>query len=140
MTTFTKQVPFHDRVQIDGEDCSNAFDQFSVDNTDTDEDVSGFSVSGNQESLSGARTQSMTGEAFNTPELHALLYKLYKNRTVFAIEYQPDGLVDSSREVWSGNVQLRSYPWGGTRGQVRKGTFTFMAADSAGIVCSAGNT
>lgn len=138
--TFTKQIALHDRIQIDGEDCSNAFDTFNGDNTDADVDVSGFSVSGNQESLSGARTQSLSGEAFMTPELHALLWHLYKNRTVFPIEWQPDGLVDSSREVWSGNVQLRSYPPTAQRGEVRKVALTFMAADSTGIVCSAGNT
>lgn len=138
--TFTKQTALHDRIQIDGEDCSNAFRSFSTDNTDSDVDVSGFSVSGNDESLSGTRAQSFSGEAFYTPELHDILWHLYQDRAVFAVEWQPDGLVDSAREVWSGNVQLRSYPPGATRGDVRIVALTFKAADDTGITCSAGNT
>lgn len=137
---YTKQIALHDRITIDGTDTSNAFRSMAVDNTDNDVDVSGFSVSGNDESLSGTRAQSFSGEAFYTPELHDLLWHLYVNRTVFPMEWQPDGLVDSAREVWSGNVQLRSYPPGATRGDVRVVTLTFRAADDTGIECSAGNT
>lgn len=138
--SYTKQIALHDRISVDGTDISNLFRSFSLDTTDEDVDVSGFSESGNEESLSGRRAQSMTGEAFYTPEGHAILYSLYVNRTVFEIEWQPDGLIDNTREVWSGDVQLRSYPPAAQRGEARVMQLTFKAATSDGIVCSAGNS
>lgn len=138
--TYTKQIALHDRIYVDGEDVSNLFRSFSLDMTDADVDVSGFSVSGNEESLSGARSQSATGEAFYTPEGHLIFYKLWKDRTVFELQWQPDGLVDSSREVWSGQVQLRSYPPAAARAEARIIALTFKAADDDGIVCSLGNS
>ncbi len=47
--SFTKKVAKHDRIEIDGTDYSNAFRQFGFSSEHSAEDVSGFSVSGNDE-------------------------------------------------------------------------------------------
>lgn len=130
---FTKSIALHDKIMIDGEDCSNAFRSFGQPNTRTQEDVSGFSVSGRNETLPGAITQSFDGEAFYTPEIYALLKPLFDNSSVFELTWQPNGLVDPSREVYYGNVTMYEFGPSVTRGSVEVFPCTFMAADANGI-------
>src|SRR5689334_17820517 len=114
---------------------SNAFRGVTLELTDAEQDASGFSVSGADETLQGNRASALTGDIFYTPESHAILYPLYRDRTTFEIEWQPDGLIDPTREVWHGNVKMFGYPPGAARGDVRvMSGVTFRAADSAGIV------
>ncbi len=131
--TFTKSIALHDKIMIDGEDVSNAFSAFGQPNTKTQEDVSGFSVSGRNETLPGAITQSFEGTCFYTPEIYALLKPLFDNSTIFEITWQPDGLVDPSREVYFGNVTMYEFGPSVTRGTVETFPCTFMAADDQGI-------
>ena len=136
---FTKDIALHDEILIDGTDASNAFRTFGFSSEHTEEDVSGFSVTGFDETLAGKTAQSLSGEAFYTPESYALLYPLHANRTVFAIQWQPDGLVDPTRETYIGNVQLNTFNPEATRGSVRVMTCTFKAADENGITAVAGS-
>lgn len=131
--TYTKQIARHDKIIIDGVDVSNSFRQMSRSSEDSSEDVSGFSVTGIDETLPGTRTQSFTGEAFYTEELGALLEPLYANRTVVPMSWQPDGLVDATREIYSGNVTISQWSPENTRGSVSTIPFTALAADAAGI-------
>jgi|KBSMisStandDraft_5_1062788.scaffolds.fasta_scaffold01470_6 hypothetical protein len=131
--SYTKGIALHDEIHIDGNDVSNAFRSFGFAGEDSDVDVSGFSVTGNDESLSGTRAQSFEGEAFYTPELWAILWPLFDDRTVFEVVWRPNGLIDSSRETYYGNVQLRSFNPNATRGDVQVMTCTFKAADETGI-------
>jgi hypothetical protein len=101
--TYTKQIARHDKITIDGVDVSNSFRTFGRPSTDSQEDVSGFSTRVD-EFLPGSRNQQFTGEAFYTEELARLVEPLYKNRTAVEITWQPDGLVDATREVYIGHV------------------------------------
>ena len=136
---FTKDIARHDEIILDGTDCSNSFRSFGFSSEHTKEIVTGFSVTGNEESLPGATTQSFTGEAFYTPELYAVLYTLHANRTTFSAQWQPDGLVDSSRETYIGNVTLNSFNPNAEVGGVRVMQCTFDPADATGITATAGS-
>lgn len=134
---YTKEIALHDSIVLDGTDVSNAFRTFGFSSEDDEVDVSGFSESGNDESLAGKRTQSFEGEAFYTPELYTLLYPLYRDRTVFEAQWTPEGLLDATRETYYGNVQLRTFNPNATRGDVRVMTCTLSAADATGILSGA---
>lgn len=134
---FTKDIALHDQITVDGSDMSNAFRTFGFNSEHEQVDASGFSVTGADELLAGKTTQSLEGEAFYTPESFAILYYLHANRTVFPIAWKPDGLIDASRETFSGNVQLLTFNPNATRGDVRVMTCTFTAADENGITASA---
>lgn len=133
---FIKDIALHDEIFVDGSDMSNAFRSFGFNSEHEQVDASGFNVSGADELLAGKTTQTLEGEAFYTPESFAILYYLHANRTIFPITWQPDGLVDSSRETYSGNVQLLTFNPNATRGDVRVMTCTFTAADEDAITAS----
>lgn len=135
--TYTKDIALHDSIVIDGTDMSNAFRSMALDSTDAEVDASGFSVSGFDETLQGNRTSALTGDVFYTPESYAILWPLYRDRTIFEITWQPDGLIDPTREVWHGMVKMFGFPPGATRGDVRIMSITFRAADENGIVADA---
>lgn len=134
---FTKDIALHDKITVDGSDMSNAFRTFGFNSQHEQVDASGFSVTGADENLAGKTTQSLEGEAFYTPESFGILYYLHINRTIFPIAWQPDGLVDASRETYTGNVQLLTFNPNATRGDVRVMTCTFTAADENAITASA---
>lgn len=135
---YTKNIALHDQILIDGTDASNAFRTFGFSSEHSSEDVSGFSASGTDETLAGKTAQTMTGEAFYTPESYALLYPLHSTRAVFEIVWQPEGLTDNTRETYVGNVQLLTFNPEATRGSVRVMTCTFTAADDTGITAVSG--
>jgi hypothetical protein len=114
--TYTKKIARHDKITIDGTDVSNSFSAFGRPSTDALEDVSGFSVTGVDESLPGSRTQQFTGAAWYTEELGAIVEPLYKNRTPVVITWQPDGLVDATREVYVGTCIITEFSPENTRG------------------------
>lgn len=130
---YTKKISNFDKVTIDGTDVSNSFREFGRPSTDATVDVSGFSATGNDETLPGTRTQSFTGTAFYTEELGLIVEPLYRNRTVCVITWQPDGLVDATREIYSGNCTINEFSPSSTRGDVRTFAFSALAADAAGI-------
>lgn len=130
---YTKKIANYDSITIDGTDVSNSFSQFGRPSTDSVNDVSGFSATGNDESLPGTRTQSFTGTAWYTEELASIVEPLYKNRTVCVITWQPDGLVDATREIYSGNCTINEFSPESTRGSARTFPFSALAADAAGI-------
>jgi len=135
---FTKDIARHDRVWHDGEDVSNAYREFGFTSEHSEEDVSGFSVSGIDEFLPGSTTQGFAGEAFYTPEFYAILWPLHLGRDVFEAQWQPDGLIDPTREVFYGNVTANTFNPNATRGSVRVMQTTFRPADENGIQSAAG--
>jgi hypothetical protein len=135
--SFTKSIALHDAITVDNEDMSNAFRSFGQPNERARVDVSGFSVSGRNEELAGAITQSFEGECFYTPESYAILKPLFDDNTIFEVTWQPDGLVDPTREVYSGMVQMTTFGPSVTRGDVEVFPVTFVAADENGITSAA---
>ncbi len=131
--TYTKMVALHDRITVDGVDVSNAFHSFGFTSEDSEVDVSGFSVSGADESLSGARAQGFTGDVYVTPEIEALFFPIHNNRTLVGVSWQPNGLIDSARTTYHGTCQLRTFSPADTRGDASTFTATFTISDSNGI-------
>ena len=130
---YTKLIARHDRIRIDDVDVSNSFREFGFTGEHTEEDVSGFSVSGQDETLAGRTATGFQGEAFYTEELVAILGPLFFNRTVCTISWQPNGLVDGTREIYSGECQIMQFGPTNTRGSVSTMPFTARAADENGI-------
>ncbi len=128
-----KIVALHDYIEIDGQDVSNLFSQFSLDSTDSDVDVSGFSESGTDETLSGTRSEGFTGQAFYGEELAALLWPLHEDREVFRVLWQPNGLVDSSAIPYYAECQLRNFNPSNTRGSASTMPINFKVADPVGV-------
>ena len=133
---YTKKIARHDKITIDGTDVSNSFREFGRPSEDSREDVSGFSATGNDEFLPGARDQRFEGEAFYTEELGLIVEPLYKNRTTCTVTWQPDGLVDATREIYSGSGTISEFSPTDTRGSVMTFRFVFLP-DASGI--QAGN-
>jgi hypothetical protein len=130
--TFTKQVAKSDKITIDGTDVSNAFSVFGRPSADSLVDVSGFSVTGVDENLPGPRAQTFTGTAFYTEEFASVVEPLYKNRTPCVITWQPNGLVDATREIYSGTCTITEFSPENTRGSVSSVPFT-ATPDANGI-------
>lgn len=126
-------VARHDKITIEGTDVSNSFREFGYTSEHTKEIVTGFSVTGNEESLPGATTAQFVGEAFYTEELGAIVQPAHANRTVVTITWQPDGLVDSTREIYSGECVINTFGPSNTVGGVSVMPFVADPADATGI-------
>ena len=135
---FTKKIVRHDFVEIDGTDVSNAFHTFALASADTDEDVSGFSISGVDETLPGGRAQGFTGEAFYTEELAALVWPIYNARAVVQIIFKPDGLVNADALTYYANCTISEFNPSDTRGSPSTFPFVAKTADTTGIVQAEG--
>lgn len=129
---YTKKIARHDKITIDGTDVSNSFREFGRPSEDSQEDVSGFSSTGVDEFLPGSRSQRFEGEAFYTEELGLIVEPLYDNRTTCTVTWQPDGLVDATREIYSGTGTITEFSPTDTRGSVMTVRFVFVP-DSSGI-------
>lgn len=136
--TFTKLVARHDRIEIDGTDYSNAFREFGFSSEDSDEDVSGFSVSGVDETLAGTRAQGFSGTMFYTEEVASAIAPLHFNRDIVEILWQPNGLVDSSALTYYGDCQIKRFGPTNTRGTVSTMPFEARTATEDGIQQAAG--
>lgn len=130
---YTKKIARHDKITIDGVDVSNSFREFGFSSEHSQEDVSGFSVTGVDEFLPGSTTQGFAGEAFYTEELAAIVYPIHATREIVVISWQPDGLVDATREIYSGNCTVNTFGPTDTRGSVSVMPFAATPADSTGI-------
>lgn len=135
---FTKKVAKHDRIEIDGTDYSNAFRQFGFTSEHSEEDVSGFSVSGVDETLPGNTAQGFTGEMFYTEESAPAIWDLHRNKTIVEIVFQPDGLVNPSATVYYANCTINQFGPADTRGSVSVMPFSARPADENGIQSGAG--
>jgi hypothetical protein len=130
---YTKKISRSDKVTIDGTDVSNSFRTFGYSSEHATEDVTGFSATGTTETLPGVTTQSFTGEAFYTEELAAIVEPLHRNRTQTVITWQPDGLVDATREIYSGTCTIDTFGPANTVGSVSVMPFAATPALAAGI-------
>jgi hypothetical protein len=137
---YTKRVARHDRISIDGTDVSNAFNEFHATSADSQEDASGFSVSGSDETLPGSRAQGFNGTMFVTEEIVELVWPIHANRELVEIQFQPNGLIDSTAMTWYGNCYILELDIGDVRGSVSTTPFTAVAGDEDGITFAATGT
>ena len=130
---YTKLISRSDKITIDGTDVSNSFREFGYSSEHSEEDVTGFSATGTQETLPGVTTQAFTGEAFYTEELAAIVEPLHRNRTACVIAWQPNGLADSTREIYTGTCTINQFGPANTVGSVAVMPFTAKPSTSTGI-------
>src|SRR5687767_9278471 len=130
---YTKQIARHDKITIDDVDVSNSFREFGFSSEHAEEAAGGFSVSGVEEFLAGLTTQGFSGEAYYTEELAAIIEPLHRNRTVCTIEWQPNGLVDATRERYYGECTINTFGPTNTFGSVATMPFSARPADADGI-------
>lgn len=133
-----KRIALKDYIEIDGLDLSNFFSQIGFSSSQSQEDVSGFSETGNDEFLAGKTTQSVTGTvfgAYGANETWDILWPLHKNRTVFPFKWRPDSSlpVSATNPSLEGNAQLLDWSPGATRGSVDSFPVTISPADAAGF-------
>ena len=133
---YTKKIGSFAKVTIDGTDVSNSFREFRLSSENQLVEAGGFSATGVAEQLPGQRVQGFTGTAFHTEELSALVYPIHTNREIVVISYQPDGLVDATREIYTGNCYITTWEPGDTFGDVSTMNFSASAADSTGITAT----
>lgn len=133
MPSYTKKIAKYDKITIDDVDVSNSFREFGTTSEHSEEDVSGFSATGNDETLPGSTAQSFVGEAFNTEELGAILQPLHANRTICSVAWQPDGLIDPTREIYYGECTINVWSPSNTRGSAMTTPFSARPADANGI-------
>lgn len=134
---FTKTLAKHDKITIDGTDVSNAFDDFGVEQAHSNEDVSGFSATGNDETLAGSTARAFVGVAFNAEQLGAIVEPLFTNRTACTITWQPDGLIDATRETYTGSCTIMEWSPRSTRPSAGRVPFRAVPVTASGI--SVGN-
>lgn len=130
---YTKIIAKSDYIEIDGTDYSNAFREFSLSSEDSTVDASGFSESGVDELLQGARAQSFTGTFFISSGVASDFWAMHASRSVVPIVWQPNGLIDNTGPSWSGNCTINVFNPGDTRGDVSTSPFSATTADAAGI-------
>lgn len=130
---FTKKVAKHDKIVINAVDYSNAFNEFGFSSEHTAEDLSGFSVSGTDETAPGRTAQGFTGTMFYTEEVAAALWPIHYNRTEVTLTYQPDGLVNASAITYSAVVTINQFSPQNRRGNPSTFPFTATPATDAGI-------
>lgn len=136
---FTKKIALHDEIKLDGTDFSNDFRTFGLSSEASDVDVSGFSATGTDETLSGPKAQGFEGEAFYTEEAAAILWALHSNATIFQVQWTPGGLLTTSgNKTYYAQCQLRTFNPNDTRGDVQVMTCTFKTADATGITQATG--
>lgn len=133
MPTITKKISRHDKILIDDVDFSNAFSEFGYNSEKSQEEVTGFSTSGIVETLPGVTTQSFSGTAFYAEELVSVLEPLHRANTIVTISWQPDGLVDATREIYYGECYILTFGPANTVGSVSTMPFTAVPADANGI-------
>ena len=137
---YTKRVSKHDRISIDGVDVSNAFNEFGLTSSHSEEDASGFSVTGVDETLPGATAQGFNGTFFVTEEITDLLWPIHSDKEVVEIQWQPHGLVDTTAGVFYGNCTINEFSPTDTRGSVSTSPFSATTADEDGITYAATGT
>lgn len=133
---YTKLIAKSDKITIDGTDVSNSFRTFGYTSEHSEEDASGFSSTGVDETLPGNTAQAFTGEAFYTEELAAIVEPLHRAKTPTVIAWQPNGLVDATREIYTGTCIINTFGPANTRGSVSTMPFAAKPSTSTGITVS----
>lgn len=133
---YTKKLGSYCRVRLDQTDASNNFRSISVTMEDEELPVGAFSSTGFEDTLPGVRAQEITGQAYYTEEFYVLAYPLYINRTEFEMQVQPNGLVDSTREVYYGTGRITRWEAPEEFGAAALFDFRFRPSNSTGIVAN----
>lgn len=137
-TNYPKRATKKDRISADGTDYSNAFREFGINSSKSTEDAGGFNPTGVTETVPGATTQSFVGQLYNIPEIISVFYDWHINDTVVEFQWQIDGLVDATGDVFYGNVTIAEFSPVSTFGTVTSFAFSAITADADGIQLAAG--
>ena len=138
-TARPKRSSKRSRISIDGVDVSNAFSAFNVDSVKSTEEAGGFNPTGVTETVPGATTQGFAGTLYvSAEEVVDMLWDLHVADTVVEIQFQENGLVDTSAPVWYGNCTINEMHPAADFSGLSTMPFAAITADSAGITKAAG--
>lgn len=134
----SKGTALKDYVEVDGHDVSNFCSGVNPQFVDTQEDISGFSSTGKDETVPGRRSQNIVCQffgAYDSSETWDVLYRLYRDRSTFTFKTRPDQTqpVGSTNPSLEGNARIYEWSPNRQRGQVDSFSVTFSAADSDGF-------
>lgn len=130
---YTRKRGSHAKVTIEGTDVSNAFSSLTRNSVAAQLPAGGFNTTGVAETVPGDVTQGFQGRCWYTEEIGAIVEPAHANQTVVTMTFQPDGLLDSTREVYTGEVYITEFSPTSTFGEVSAFDFVAVAADAAGI-------
>jgi hypothetical protein len=132
---YTKSAAHYDQILLDGVDVSNAFNEFGRTGENETLDATGFSATGNAETVPGPTTAGFTGQVLYGPQIEAILWPLFEDKTIVEVAWQPDGLVTLATpfQTHVGNCYLNQLDVTDTKGGVRTATVRFDPADATGI-------
>lgn len=133
---YTKQRGTAAKITIDGTDVSNSFREFRYASSQTKDDATGFNATNTTESVPGPSEQFFEGTAWYTEELAAIIEPIHRAGTATIVTFQPNGLVDATREIYSGSMYITSFEAPAEVGTVMQTPFRADPATSAGITVS----
>lgn len=131
----SKEIALKDSISLDSNDISDFCSGIDPQMEDSIEDVSGFNATGVDESIPGKRTQTIVLTVFDSSEMHAIFWPIYKNRDVVPFAWRPDQSlpVGADNQSLEGNVQISNYPRSRTRGSVATFQVTLITGDADGL-------
>lgn len=133
-----KYVALTNYVEVDGSDLSDDCRAFTPASEFSLVDASGFNAGGNDENLVGPLATSATATFYDTAAVHSVLAYALQNRAIVPLVYRKDmnAGVGVNNPQFSGNVYVRTFSPGVTRGDVATYDVEFIAADAAGLTWS----
>lgn len=135
MANPNKRIVLHDFVEVDAVDVSYWAKAVELGSEHERVEVGGFTESGADEYLAGRTEQQVTVTFNMSPDLHAILWPIHKNREIVTFKWREDQRipVSADNQQLEGNVQLLSYPRGAARGEVEEAAMLFTAVGEAGL-------
>lgn len=134
----SKEIALKDSVEVDTTDLSDLCRAVTPVSEMTTVDASGFNATGSDENLVGNRASSVTATFFDTKdtgEVHATLWPLHFARTIceFKTRHDQTSIVSPANPELRGNVYVRTFSPGRTRGDVATFDVEFIPADADGL-------
>lgn len=132
-------IPLTDYVEVDGTDLSTDCRVFTPSSEFALIGASGFNAGGNDENLVGSRTSSATATFFDTSAVYGVLWYAHVNKSIVSLVHRKDqnNVTSADNPEFSGNVYVRTFTPGRTRGDVATFDCEFVAADADGLSWSA---
>jgi hypothetical protein len=133
-----KGIALLDSVEVDTVDLSDLCRAVNPVSEMTTQDASGFNATGSDENLVGNRASSVTCTFFDTAdtgEVYSTLWPPHFAREIVAFQTRRDQntAVSATNPELRGNVYVRTYSPGRTRGDVATFDVEFLAADADGL-------
>jgi hypothetical protein len=134
-----KNLALYAYIEIDGvQFIDGKVRSYDLQSEDSQEDVSGFNASGNDEMMAGARARSIALEFFTdraAGEMAQVIYPLHRDRVTFTVVFRADQNAPASaaNPEWRGDCILPQWNETAQRGTVETTTLTFVSNGDNGL-------